>query len=106
MFMDKKEAVAEIKRNLKEKWKSKLSCQKRPIKYRSVFSAVQEQELFWRMYRHNFAMMNQLLTGPIILNQHRVRIDNNSCIRDVFCLPGLSRPRARNYNASLKLSKT
>ena len=61
-LMDKKEAVAEIKRNLKENEKVSLSWQKRLIKYRRVFFQrynVRSRNCFEEEDRHNFAMLNQ-----------------------------------------------
>ena len=85
--MDKKEAVAEIKKNVKEKWQRKFELSEKVDQVQEVFSEVGSRNCFGEKDRHSFAMLNQLLSGHTLLNQHRARIDN-SCFRNVSCLLG------------------
>ena len=82
IMMDKKEAVVEIKRNLMDKWKKKIELTENADQIQEVFSEVEKRNcLIWRrrQVRHNFSMLNQLLSGHTLLNQHshRSRIDNS-----------------------------
>ena len=75
--MDKKKAVAEIKKNVKEKWQRKFELSEKVDQVQEVFSEVESRSCFGEKDRHNFAMLNQLLSGHTLLNQHRARIDNS-----------------------------
>ena len=75
--MDKKEAVAEIKKNVKEKWQRKFELSEKVDQVQEVFSEVGSRNCFGEKDRHSFAMLNQLLSGHTLLNQHRARIDNS-----------------------------
>ena len=75
--MDKKEAVAEIKKNIKEKWQRKYELSEKVDQIQEVFSEVGIRNCFGEKDRHNFAMLNQLLSGHTLLHQHRARIDKS-----------------------------
>ena len=74
--MDKKEAVAEIERNLKDKWKRKFDLSDKAGRVQEVFMDVGKRNCCGEEDRHNFSMLNQLLSGHTILNQHRAKIDD------------------------------
>ena len=42
-----------------------------------MFSELGSRSCFGEKYRHNFAILNQLLSGHTLLKQHRARIDNS-----------------------------
>ena len=75
--MDKKETVAEIKKNVKEKWQRKFELSEKVDQIQEVFSEVGSRNCFGEKDRHNFTMLNQLLSGHTLLNQHRARTDNS-----------------------------
>ena len=73
----KKEAIAEIKKNVKEKWQRKFGSSEKVDQIQEVFSKVGSRNCFGEKDLHNFAMLNQLLAGHTLLNQQRARIDNS-----------------------------
>ena len=85
-MMDKKEAVAEIKRNLKDKWKRKFDLSDKAGRVQEVFTDVGKRNCFGEEDRHNFSMLNQLLSGHTLLNQHRARIDDSVSEVCTVCL--------------------
>ena len=54
--MDKKEAVAEIKKNVKEKWQRKFELSEKVDQVQEVFSEVGSRNCFGEKDRHSFAM--------------------------------------------------
>ena len=77
IMMDKKEAVAEIKRNLKDKGKRKFILSDKAGRVQEVFTDVGKGNCYGEEDRHNFSTLNQMLSGHNLLNQHRARIDGN-----------------------------
>ena len=86
VMMDKKEAVAEIKRNLKDKWKRKFELSDKACRVQEVFTEVGKRNCIGEEDRHNFSMLNQLLSGHTLLNQHRARLDENVSEMCPVCL--------------------
>ena len=86
IMIDKKEDVAEIKRNLKDKWKRKFDLLDKAGRVQEVFTDVGKRNCFGEEDRHNFSMLNQLLSGHTLLNQHRARIDDNVSEMCTVCL--------------------
>ena len=75
--MDKKEAVSEIKKNLKAKWKRKYELSEKVDQIQDVFTEVGCRNCFGGKDRHTFSILNQLLTGHTLLNQHRAKVNKN-----------------------------
>ena len=86
VMMDMKEAVAEIKRNLKDKWKRKFELSDKACRVQEVFTEVGKRNCIGEEDRHNFSMLNQLLSGHTLLNQHRARLDENVSEMCPVCL--------------------
>ena len=84
VMMDKKEAVAEIKRNLKDKWKRKSELSDKACRVQEVFTDVGKRNCIGEEDMHNFSMINQLLSGHTLLNQHR--LDENVSEMYPVCL--------------------
>ena len=77
IFLDKKEAVSEIKKNLKAKWKRKYELSEKVDQIQDVFTEVGCRNCFGEKDRHTFSILNQLLTCHTLLNQHRAKVNKN-----------------------------
>ena len=86
IMMDKKEAVAEIKGNLKNKWKRKFDLFDKAARVQEVFMGVAKWNFYGEEDRCIFSMLNQMLSGHTLLNQHRARIDDNVSEKCPVCL--------------------
>ena len=86
IMMNKKEAVAEIKRILKDKWKRKFDLSDEAGRAQEVCTDVGKRNCFGEEDRHNFSMLNQLPSGHSSLNQHRARIGDNVSEMCTVCL--------------------
>ena len=56
IMIDKKEAVAEIKRNLKDKWKRKFDLSDIKVSQVQVFTDMGKRNCFGEEDRHNFSV--------------------------------------------------
>ncbi|MEW8546767.1 MAG: reverse transcriptase domain-containing protein [Candidatus Thiodiazotropha sp.] len=76
--LDKKEAIAEIKKNLKVKWKRKYELSEKVEQIQEVFTDVGCRNCFGEKDRQSFSALNQILTGHTILNNHKAKIDSSN----------------------------
>ena len=65
-IFDKKEAVTEIKKQMKTKWHLKSSCSETAQK---MFSEVEKRRGFGEWDKTTFSVLNQLFSGHSILKQ-------------------------------------
>ena len=73
VIFDKKEAVAEIKKNVKVKWKRKFELSEKVDNIQEVFTEVGCRNCFGEEDRESFSALNQLLSGHSILNSHKAK---------------------------------
>lgn len=77
VILDKKEAVREMKKHMKEKWSRKYKFSEKVEQVQEVFADVGSRCCYGEGDRQTFSALNQLLTGHSILNNHRAKIDPN-----------------------------
>ena len=77
VIFDKKEAVAEIKKNVKVKWKRKFELSEKVDNIQEVFTEVGCRNCFGEEDRESFSALNQLLSGHSILNSHKAKMDTS-----------------------------
>ena len=75
--MDKREAVNELKRQVKEKWQRKFDLMEKAEKIQEIFTDVGKRNCYGEGDRITFSIINQLLSGHTQLNSHRAKIDKN-----------------------------
>ena len=85
-FFVNKQLFFLIKRNLKDKWKRKFELSDKACRVQEVFTDVGKRNCIGEEDRHNFSMLNQLLSGHTLLNQHRARLDENVSEMCPVCL--------------------
>ena len=73
--MDKKEAVSELKRQVKEKWQRKFDLTEKAEKIQEIYTEVGKRNCYGEGDRLTFSLVNQLLSGHTQLNSHRSKID-------------------------------
>ena len=78
IVMDKKEAVSEIKKQMKEKWQRKYVLSEKTETIQEVFIEVGKRNCFGEGDRRSFSILNQLLSGHTRLNNHRAKIDKTA----------------------------
>ena len=76
--MDKKEAVSEIKKQIREHWNRKYQLSEKVKQIQDTNLEDGNRNCFREEDRQNFSVLNQLLSGHSGLNSHRARIDNKT----------------------------
>ena len=77
MAMDKREANAEIKRQIAEKWKLKFSLSENMERIQEIFVEVGKRDCYGEKDRASFSGLNQILCGHSRLNSHQAKINPN-----------------------------
>lgn len=75
LAMDKREAVGEMKKQVKAKWQRKYDLSEKVDKIQEIFSEVGNRNCWGEGDRQSFTIVNQLLTDHTRLNNHRAKID-------------------------------
>ena len=75
MTMDKREAVAEIKRQIGEKWKLKLKNSQKVDRLQETFHAVGKRVCHGEKNRASFSALNQILCGHSRLYGHQAKLN-------------------------------
>ena len=83
--MDKKEAVSEIKKQVKEKWQRKYVLSEKTEIIQEIFSEVGKRNCCGEGDRRSFSILNQLLSGHTRLNNHRAKIDKTASLMCDMC---------------------
>ena len=73
--MDKKDAVSELKRQVKEKLQRKFDLTEKAEKMQEIFTEVGKRNCYGERDRLTFSVVNQSLSGHAHLNGHRAKID-------------------------------
>ena len=73
--LDKREAVTEIKKNLKVEWKRKFDLSEKVDHIQEIFTGVGYRNCFGENDRQFLSTVNQLLTGHSSLNNHKAKTD-------------------------------
>ena len=73
--MDKKEAVSELKRQIKEKWQRKVHLIEKAEKIQETFTEVGKRNCYGEGDKLTLSFVNQLLSSNTQLNSHRAKID-------------------------------
>ena len=77
MTMDKREAVAEIKRQIGEKWKLKFENSQKVDRLQETFDEVGKRVCHGEKNRASFSALNQILCGHSKLNGHQAKLNPN-----------------------------
>ena len=77
MAMDRREAIAEIKRQIAENWKLKFTLSEKMERIQETFTEVGKRDCFGEKDRSSFSALNQLLCGHTRLNSHQAEINPN-----------------------------
>ena len=77
MSMDKREAIAEIKRQIGEKWKLKFENSQKVEKLQETFDEVGKRVCHGEKHRASFSALNQILCGHSRLNSHQAKLNPN-----------------------------
>ena len=85
--MDKKEAIAEIKQKIREKWKLKFLMSEKMERIQETFFEVGKfkRDCYGEYDRASFSALNQILCGHSRLNGHQAKITKTSqrCVQSV-----------------------
>lgn len=72
---DKKEAVAEMKKQMSAKWNLKYACSEKVTHIQDIFIEVGKRSCFGEHDRSTFSALNQLLCGHSQLNSHKSKLN-------------------------------
>ena len=87
--MDKREAIAEIKQKIGEKWKLKFLLSEKMERIQETFFEVEKGDCYEEYDRASFSAINQILCGHSRLNGHH-KTEGRSCVQSVKCQKLLS----------------
>ena len=73
MTMDKREAIAEIKRQIREKCKLKFENSQKVERLQETFDEVGKRVCHGEKHRASFLALNQILCGHSRLNSHQAK---------------------------------
>ena len=77
MTMDKREAIAEIKRQIGEKWKLNFENSQKVERLQETFDEVGKRVCHGKKHRASFSALNQILCGHSRLNSHQAKLNPN-----------------------------
>ena len=75
--VDKREAIAEIKQKIGEKWKLKFMMSEKMERIQETFFEVGKRDCYGEYDRASFSALNQILCGHSRLNGHQAEINQN-----------------------------